>query len=221
MKSFVELIIIAEGKIEQLFLREVLGNYLLNRNIYIYVMQTAKHLQKGGDVKFDRIKRELNKLLHQRQDISVATFVDYYGLAQWPGLTDITPRMTPADIAHTLIIKVKEELSLLPGANASRYLPFIAVHEFEALLYSDAHILAEHLGIDERQIEKTLLEAGSSEAINNSRDTSPAKCLLHWSSGKYRKVESGIAIAREIGIDNMRLACPNFNAWLNQLEQLQ
>ena len=93
----------------------------------------------------------------------------------------------------------------------------MAVHEFEALLFSDASLLVMVLGIDVSLVEETLREYGSPEAINTRPDKIPSKQIEKWLNGRYIKTVQGIAIAAKIGIDRMRAACPNFNDWLKRL----
>ncbi|NCD35274.1 MAG: DUF4276 family protein [Spartobacteria bacterium] len=57
--------------------------------------------------------------------------------------------------------------------------------------------------------------------MNNHRETAPPKRLDKWSrNGKFPKTTSGIAIANEIGIADMREQCPIFNHWIEPLEVL-
>lgn len=37
----------------------------------------------------------------------------------------------------------------------------------------------------------------------------------------FKKTSTGIAIARETGMDSIRKACPMFNAWIETIEHLQ
>jgi hypothetical protein len=100
---------------------------------------------------------------------------------------------------------------------ANRFVPFMAVHEFEALLFSDALLLASSLGIAVTLVEETLREYDSPEAINTRPDKIPSKRIEKWLEGRYIKTVHGITIAEKIGIDRMRAACPNFDDWLNRL----
>ncbi len=37
----------------------------------------------------------------------------------------------------------------------------------------------------------------------------------------YDKVDDGLFILKEIGLDKIRQECPHFNSWLTQLENLE
>jgi len=94
------------------------------------------------------------------------------------------------------------------------------VHEFEALLFSDAEKLAEHLKIKPQSIKDILIECGDPENINDSSQTAPSKRLENLYR-RYKKTTTGIAVARAIGIDKMREQCPIFNGLLNKIEFLK
>lgn len=223
MSDYVEVIAIVEGKTEQIFIEKILAPHLGYKNIGIRATQVSKPGQKGGDIRFSRIKRDLERHLKQRSNTYITTFIDYYGTKEWPGLDLVTPHSLPADIAQTINEATKVEVTSLFSEQQAegRFIPFVAVHEFEALLFSDAKILAEQLGIFEAQVETVISECGSPEAINNNPRTAPSKRLDAWSAnGKFVKTTMGITIARQIGIEKMRSECPLFNEWLNVLESI-
>lgn len=219
MSRWLSIQMIVEGMTEQKFANEVLADYLALHNITVCATQVSKPQQKGGDVRFERAKIDVLKFLRQRRDTIICTFVDYYGLNQWPGLESIQASMTPERIANLLteraVSVLEKEFSDLRVRE--RYIPFIAMHEFEALLFSDTSVLAAELGIDKQQFDAVLDECGSPEHINNTRETSPSHRLLSLSYGRFKKTYSGIRIANRIGIDKMRSMCPLFDSWIGRL----
>ncbi len=222
MSRFTDLYIVAEGATEQMFLDRVLAPYWASRGIFVKATQISKKGQKGGDVKFSRAQRDVVNFLKQRSNTLVATFVDYYGVKEWPGLESARGlnNPSPMQLADTLnsaslaeIVKIGHGL----GA-AERYIPFVAVHEFESLLFSDVDILASAIDVDRDEIQSVVDAAGSPEGINNSPSTAPSKRLEAWTDGCYGKVADGVTIAGNIGIDKMRSACPNFERWMKSVE---
>ena len=168
--------------------------------------------------------RDLELHLKQRTDTYVTTFIDYYGTKEWPGLDLVTPQALPEEIAQKINRATKAEVvSLFSEQQAERrFIPFAAVHEFEALLFSDAGILARHLGIDESKVIALISEFGSPEAINKNPLTALSKRLDAWSAnGKFFKTTMGVTIANEIGIEKIRNRCPLFNGWLTIFEKIQ
>ena len=184
----------------------------------------SKPGQKGGDVRFSRVQRDLEKHLKQRSDTYITTFVDYYGMKEWPGMDLVPWQASPETIAKTINEATKScVVSLFAEHRAERrFIPFIAVHEFEALLFSDCRILAEQLRIDESVILLDISGLGSPEAINNNPQTAPSKRLDSWCKNeKFLKITTGISVAEQIGIEKMRSKCQLFDRWLKTFEEIQ
>lgn len=224
MSNYIEVIAIVEGKTEQIFIEKILAPYLGCKNIVIRATQVSKPGQKGGDVRFSRVKRDLEAHFKQRSDTYITTFIDYYGIKEWPGLDSVPPQASPEQIGSTINEATKSQvISLFFEQQAERrFIPFMAVHEFEALLFSDVGILAEQLKIDEAAIITVIDDCGSPEAINDSPQTAPSKRLDNWSvNGRFLKTTTGISVAEQIGIDRMRQKCPLFDSWISTLEEIQ
>lgn len=224
MSDYIEVIAVVEGKTEQVFIEKILAPYLGHKNIGIRATQVSKPGQKGGDVRFSRVKRDLEGHLKQRADTYVTTFIDYYGTKEWPGLDSVPIQASPEIIAQTVNDATKSQVtSLFPEQQAERrFIPFVAVHEFEALLFSDAEILAQQLGVESTDITTVISACGSPEAINNNPQTAPSKRLDGWSkNNKFLKTTTGISVAEKIGIEKMRKQCPLFNSWIATFEQIQ
>lgn len=222
MNKWINLQIIVEGLTEQNFVNELLVDYLANRNIAVHASQVSKPQQKGGDIRFERIKTDVLTFLRQRRDIFVSTFVDYYGIHQWPGLEDISSSMTPSAIANTLnrsaISTFEKEYPEL--RIEERFIPYLSMHEFEALLFSDTEVLSEELNTPKNVFDNVLAECGSPEQINTIRETSPSHRLKTLSQGRFKKVSTGIRIVKRIGIYKIREKCPLFDSWLKKIECL-
>ncbi len=224
MNKFVEVIAIVEGETEKKFIKKILAPYLGKKSIGIHATKVSKPGQKGGDVKFSRVKKDLEKHLKQRNNTYVTTFIDYYGTKEWPGIKSIPEGSTSKQIAKIINEATKSRVKeLFPKIQTEhRFIPFIAVHEFEALLFSDTKILAENLGVNEDAILKIISKYSSPEEINNNPSTAPSKrlddlCL----KGEFLKTVTGISIAKQIGIKKMRKECPLFNNWLKEIETKQ
>ncbi len=220
MSKFVHVIV--EGQTEQKFIQQLLAPYCAANDIFLTASLVSKKGANGGDVKFQRVERDIMHFLNQRRFAAVSTFVDYYGIKEWPGKESIEPHFSPKQIADTLNQAAMRVISNNYNdlAPQKRFIPFVAVHEFETLLFSDSKILADSLRIEHRKVIDVLEECGTPEEINNGPATAPSKRLAMWLNGKYGKTTLGISIAQEIGIDKMRQACPLFHNWLTALEQL-
>lgn len=224
MSDYIEVMVLVEGKTEEIFISNVLRPYLSTQNIHMYATQLSKPGQKGGDVRFLRAQKDIGMHLKQRMDTYVTTFIDYYGTTEWPGLEAVRPGATPAEIARTINEATQTEIvNLFADRRADkRFIPYVAVHEFEALLFSDADVLSAKLNINKEQVEQVLAEYGEPEAVNNHPETAPSKRLDAWSvNGKFPKTTTGIAITQQIGIPKIRAKCHIFDHWLATLESIQ
>ena len=223
MNRSVEIVVLVEGKTEQIFIQDLVAPYLAPRGIYIIPIQISKPGQKGGDVKFPRVQNDIGTHLKQRSYTYLTLFVDYYGInAEWPGLAKAKGEATPAGKAGQVNAATKSKVNDLFGDLDSdrRFIPYIAMFEFEALLFSGPEQLAEQLQVPRKSIDKILEQCGEPERINDSQNTALSKRLESLSS-RFKKTSTGIAVAKAIGLHRIRERCPIFNGWLTQIEGLK
>ena len=217
---------LVEGRTEKHFIDEVLSPYLATKGIYVQSSETTtssgKIKQKGGDIRFSRIKREICIFLKQRPELYVSTFVDYYGIKEWPGTDKLPANATPSQISKILNeTAISEMVHLAPELRCNeRYIPFLTMHEFEALLFSEPEILEREIGAPSGSAKAILDEFGSPEEINTGVDTAPSKRIIRLACVPYHKATNGVDIARIITVDAIREHCPLFNAWLTKIESL-
>ena len=57
------------------------------------------------------------------------------------------------------------------------------------------------------------------EEIDDGKATAPSKRILKLAP-EYEKVAHGVTVAARIPLSAIRLACPNFDAWIRRLEAL-
>lgn len=226
--SSVEIYILVEGRTEQTFIRDILAPELADRRIYLYPALIGKPGHKGGNIKFEIARNDIGSFLKQRTNSIISTMFDYSRIdSQWPGKTQVINKQQSGKVlpavnkAEIIESATKSEIAkIFPGLDvAKRFIPYIEMHEFEALLFSDAKILASQLEIDLQEIHKILHTCGVPEEINDNPSRSPAKLLEGLSKG-YRKVAFGKTISEAIGISTIRAQCAHFNQWLETLEHL-
>lgn len=215
--------IIVEGQTEQTFIRELLGPKLGHSGIYLHPVLIGKPGHKGGDIRFERAKIDIGNFLKQRPDTFISTMFDFYGIeTSWPGRAEIQSSDTALEKAGKIEKETLSEIKKsFPDLNiTNRFIPYIEMHEFEALLFSDAPTLANKIGVNPVEIDNILSECGGPEEINDDHKSSPSKRLQNLLDKKYRKVAMGKTIAEAIGIQTIREKCPHFNEWLERLELL-
>ncbi len=222
MSSYAEIVVLTEGRTEQIFIKQLLAPYMSERGAYLTPVQLDKPGQKGGDVRFARAKNDIARHLKQRKSTYVSLMVDYYGIGgDWPGFDDIPSDARPDGIASIIYAATQAAIDaeLADHRSNARFVPHISIHEFEALLFSEPHALAKALQVDRQHIDKIIQECGEPEAIDNSPHSAPSKRISQLYE-RFKKTSTGIAIAELIGIERMRSMCPVFNSWLDRLESL-
>lgn len=226
--SSVEIYIVVEGQTERTFVRDVLAPQMAHKRIYLHPALIGKPGHKGGAVHFDRAKNDIGKFLRQRNDTYISTMFDYFRIdSQWPGKTEVQRNirnggfLTAERKAEILESATYGEMvKSFAGCNAeNRFIPYIEMHEFEAMLFSDVRILAEVAEIDVTELEEILEGFKSPEEINDDPNNAPSKRIQTLKKG-YRKVAMGKTVSETIGIEAIRKQCPHFNNWLTGLEHL-
>jgi hypothetical protein len=211
-----------EGQTEKIFVEDLLCPYIAGKNVWLRPIIFTKSGEKGGDVRFSRAKRDIGNHLKQRPDTFVTLMMDYYGIKEWPGLAESKQQREHYKKAEVINrATAKEVQALFPEQNREcRFIPYVSMHETEALYFGDPVVIAETLKIDIAEIEKILRGCGEPEAINDCYETAPSKRLSKLIRKKFRKTTMGIAIAKRIGIPRMRERCPLFNNWIDRMENL-
>lgn len=222
MSSYAEVVVLVEGQTEQRFIREVLAPYMAVQGIYLTPIVLSKQGQKGGDVRFSRAKNDIREHLWQRPDTCITLMVDYYGIkSDWPGYVKSREQTNHTNKAKIINQATAMEVTqLFPNQRPTRrFIPYVSMHEIEALYFSNPDCLASHLGVERKRIDQILREYPNPEAINDDFSTTPSR-RLESLSRRFKKISTGIAIAQEVGISRMREVCSLFDTWLTELESL-
>lgn len=116
---------------------------------------------------------------------------------------------------HTALHKAVEDK--LGAEVASRFIPYIQMYEFEALLFSDPELMEDKLKAKGFVAIRESFD--SPEHINNSPQTAPSKRILKLHP-TYNKVLNGSILAQNITLDIIRKECLLFDAWLSKINNL-
>ncbi len=213
---------LVEGQTEETFVKRSLAPWLAERGVYANpTLLWTKRLASGGGYRggvssWAQIRKSLDPLLADG-DAWVTTLLDFYGLPEdVPGVAEPTVRGSPADRAEAVQQAIAQ--ALLP---APRFVPFLALHEFEAWVFAGPSVAASHFGQPALEAAITAESAGCGgpEAINQGVDTHPKARLERLQPG-YKPASDGPTILHKIGIDGIRALCPHFGQWLGRLEAL-
>ncbi len=207
--------ILCEGQTEETFVNEVLSSHFYNKKILLIPLTLRGH------VSFSRIWSDAQKVLRKENEAYCTTFIDFYGLP-----SDFPGKISEGSIEEKSTAVCKEMLSGFiknVGENTSRrFLPYIQMHEFEALLFSDPTRFAIGIGHPDKanRIAAVMKNYTSPEEINDNVLTAPSKrvkqIILHYDKPLY-----GSLAAIEIGLPRIREKCRLFDAWIQKLEELE
>lgn len=215
--------IICEGPTEETFVNELLREPLMAQNVFPFASLVGKPGHKGGRVNLQRILTDVRNRLLGDPSAYCTTFFDFYGLdADFPGKKESIYMQTIAQKAESLEMALFHSVRNVTDEEAiQRFIPYVQMHEFEGLLFSDPNALAQ--GISEADLANEFHKIRnlfrSPEDINDSPNTAPSKRILKLVVG-YEKPLYGALAALEIGLPTIRRECIRFDQWLNQLERL-
>lgn len=208
------LYIIVEGQTEQEFVNSVIAPYMQQHGVYTVtplLIRTSK-TGRGGFVNYEHLKNDAKKLLSSKKsDFVVSTFVDFFRIPE-------VPQKERWEKKATHIEQVEEmEQCIAEDINDSRFIPYIQLHEFEALLFSSNKGFESFFSEDNAKDTQHIIDTFSNpEDINTTPVGAPSKRLLAIKDD-YDKVIEGNLIALEVGINNILTKCPRFRAWIEKL----
>jgi hypothetical protein len=225
------LLVHVEGQTEEDFVNEILRDHLVSlgyESVDARIIGNARLRRKRGGIRpWPSVRRDI--INHLRQDLGciATTMVDFYGLPQegdgaWPGRAGaIGPdvQRKASRVERALLNSVAQEMGA--GFDQRRFLPFVVMHEFEGLLFSDCSAFGRGIGRPEKASEFGQIrnKFGTPEDINDSPVTAPSKRIEGLIPG-YEKPLLGTLAVLEIGLNRIREECPHFAAWLDKLESL-
>jgi hypothetical protein len=223
------LLIHVEGKTEETFVNEVLAPHLFARgysSVSARLVGSARLRDRRGGIRaWEAVKKEIANHLREDPDCLASTMVDYYALPQtgeraWPGreLAGRLPFHQKAKTVHdALLADVCDAMG--KGFDPKRFVPYVMMHEFEGLLFSDCERFARGIGRPALapRFQQIRDEFETPEEIDDSPTTAPSKRVEALVPG-YEKPLMGTLAVLEIGLQAIREQCPHFRNWLERLE---
>jgi hypothetical protein len=222
------LVVHVEGPTEETFIKEVLGPHLVNCGygaVWPRIVGNARLDRRSGGIKgWPSVRKDVIEHLQENPGCRATTMVDYYALPKtggkaWPGRAEAA-RLAFAQRASHVESALQADIQQRVDYNlALRFRPFVTMHEFEGLLFSDCHAFSEGIGRPELEEDFQAIrdEFTSPEEINDSPHTAPSKRVEALVPG-YSKPFLGVLAALEVGLGSMRAECPIFRRWLEHLE---
>lgn len=203
-----------EGQTEERFVKTVLTDHFAVKGIYLspIICRTKEgpmRVFKGGVVHYAKAIKEIKRYCAEHPHEIVTSFMDYYGLLDLPEIS-----YRGGDVYR----RIEAFESRMAGdVGFDNFIPYLSLHEFESLLFSDPskfNYLNDDAASEMENILKSYFD--NPELIDNSPATAPSKRILSIYP-KYEKVTDGNIIAQDITLPKMMAKCKHFAAWIDKL----
>jgi hypothetical protein len=213
----IRLNVVVEGPTEREFVDGVLAPYLRGEGIH-----TIHSIPVGGGGSFGKALRAVRNKVRTDSSAYCTTMFDYYGLPpDYPGLNsdDCPPSSQLYDRIECLEKCLAQEIG-----DTHRFIPYLQIHEFEALLFADVEVIGKAPRLrdtaDRRdELQTIVTHFDNPEWIDDGKEAAPSKRLQDLFP-RYDKVFHGARIAQTIGLPRIRSECRHFDEWVSRLESL-
>ncbi len=221
----IELHIIGEGYTEERFIKELLIGHLANYGIKVVASifvtkfdEDTGRMYKGGISNYQKVRSDIVRRLSadRRDNLRVSTMIDFYGLpADFPSYYQAYREEDPYKRVETL------EAAFAADIRDSRFIPYLSLHEFEALIFSDPNMLRRIYFDNDKQIDGlvALSKEVNPEQINDDAETCPSR-RIKKAIRSYNKRFAGSRVAKAVGLNKIRSRCKHFDEWIGKLEGL-
>ena len=188
-----------EGQTEESFVNTVLAPHLFSfgyTSVSARLLGNARQRSRRGGIRpWDSVRRDILNHLTGDQVTLATTMVDYYGLPDtWPGRKEGGQKDTLQARAASVEQAVLDDISESLGGSFEprRFVPYVVMHEFEGLLFSDPDRFAQGMGMPDLSSELQAIrdDFGTPEEINDTPETHPSRRVRNLYEG-YRKALDG------------------------------
>lgn len=214
-----KILILVEGQTEAGFAKRVLDVHFRGIATVIPTINTTKYVKsgpnfKGGVTHYDRVRKEILKLLQDSSATVVTMMFDYYGLpSDFPHFNEQTGNCY--QMVEFLERAIENEIQDV------RFVPYLQLHEFESLLFSEPRAIDNIMvgALLQSNLEIVRAAFASPEEINNNPATCPSRRILKEYPG-YEKVLHGQMISETIGVETILAQCIHFSKWIDRIKNI-
>lgn len=220
-----KIFVVTEGQSETNFVNKVMVPYFADRCILIpntVVTKTDNRhgkTYKGGVANYDQIRNTLLKTLassSKSKNSYVTTMFDFYRLpVDVPGVADAKNVNDP----YEKVDLIEREILKAEACDGKFFFPYIELHEFEAMLFTDVTKLEEaYFEYDLTALKECVKSESNPELINDGAETAPSKRILNCINC-FDKANVGVDVLEKIGIENIAGKCRHFSEWIKHIEE--
>lgn len=227
----IRLHITAEGQTEERFVNKLMVSLLSRSSVFPNVRcvltsrnKRTKREYRGGfraHCAYPTVRKDIISWIAEdnNRECRFTTMFDLYALPEdFPGKVEANRQSDPYEKVSII------EKALGDDIGDRRFIPYIQLHEFEALIFSEPGQLAiEYFGYESgiANLDGMLKNVGGNpELLDDGYETCPSRRIIQ-EIPDYDKANAGIIVAEKIGLARMRSKCRHFNDWLTKLEELK
>jgi hypothetical protein len=207
------IVVVCEGETEETFVRRVLSVHLTQKT---FKPSCLGGLNKRG---YKKLVNEVRRWLDDKGITHVTTMIDLYRLP-----SDF-PRKTQAHSDPYKKVYSLEE-ALAEEIQDARFIPYIMLHEFEALLLikTGLEIIRKRAQVGEsnalwKELQRDLARVDTPEKLNDDANSHPsARIKKIWP--RFKKTTDGVGILEQVPWEELCAACRHFGDWIRKLEAL-
>jgi hypothetical protein len=215
----IKLNITTEGEAELKFAKNTLAIYLSRFDIDTFARSVKTSTgSRGGITTYQKAKNDIQAWLKQNpsSEWKFTTMFDLYRLpGDFPGYRDALTKNDPYEKVRVLEDAFKKDI------DDYRFIPYIQLHEFEALIFADPEKLNLEFPDKEKAIQKLveMARGKNPELIDDDPDTAPSKRIIkEIRVFEKNKSTSGPNVVESIGIPVLKNKCRHFSEWITKME---
>lgn len=220
------LVVLCEGETEKYFVSNVLNEYLWKRGGHIVRPESFGKKVKndvatapGGVLEYEPVYRHITAALRQysAETSFVTMMTDLYAFPRdFPNYEALARTANPYERVTALETAIRNQV------NSERFIPYIQLHEFEALTLSSKEHFKKAFDTNRHKSVDNLfreIQGLAPEEVNQTVEGAPSKRILSHLVG-YNKVRMGASITKSIGVEALKASCPHFGEWIERLCRL-
>jgi hypothetical protein len=210
--------LVVEGQTEEQFVKRILDPWAYKYDTYLQPIivktsQVKNQPARRGGGRWKHYEPLIRRVLSSSHLSLVTTLIDFYGYPpDAPGAQCPSPHQ-PRECASL------RETEMARAINDQRFLPNVALHEFETWVIAAAVATGSFLGNTDiaTKLQRAVAEAGGeAELVDDAPATSPSH-RIYDVKPDFLKTTEGIAAIESAGLQAVAAACPKLRVWLDRL----
>jgi len=207
------IVVVCEGETEETFVRRVLSGRLTQKTLK---PSCLGGIEPNG---YKKLVGAVRQWLRTKGITHVTTMIDLYKLP-----SDF-PRKTQAHSDPYKKVRSLEQ-ALAEEIQDARFIPYIMLHEFEALLLTKTGLeiirKRARVGKNDRswkELQRDLARVRKPEMLNDGANSHPsARIKAIWP--RFKKTTDGVGILEQVPWEELCAECHHFGDWIRKLEAL-